>query len=95
MRCSRVEPWITGWSWIKFSDVGTVKQPHLSYRHCPEEAVVEIVHEGLTFCWCAVHAAAPTCGVEASEIPISHSGCFAAPQETKVEPETKIDGCFP
>lgn len=64
MRCSRVEPWITGWSWIQFADVPEpVKRPHLSYRHCPSMAVVDVEHEGLTFHWCAEHAQSPTCGV--------------------------------
>jgi hypothetical protein len=63
-RCSRVEPWIVGWSWVKFTDYPEpVRQPHLAYRHCPEEATVEVMHEGLRFCWCATHAATPTCGV--------------------------------
>jgi len=47
-RCSRVEPW--------------VKRPHLAYRHCPSDATVSVEHDGMTFTWCAVHAAQPTCG---------------------------------
>ena len=49
---------------VKFSDIPVpVKRPHFQYRHCPETAVVSIRHDGITFNWCAEHAADPTCGV--------------------------------
>jgi hypothetical protein len=67
MRCGLVEPWISGWSWIRFADVAEpVKRPHLSYRQCSEEATRHIAHNGFVFDWCAHHAANPICGVPVS-----------------------------
>jgi hypothetical protein len=67
-RCGHVEPWISGWSWIRFADTPEpVKRPHLSYMQCPEDATVSIDHDGITFVWCAYHAAHPICGVPKKE----------------------------
>lgn len=65
-QCGRVEPWIYGWSWVKFTDMSEpVKMPHKGYRRCPEPAVVFVVQDGLTFFWCAEHAENPTQGAPA------------------------------
>lgn len=63
-RCGRVELWVTGHYWVKFSsEPEPVKKAYLSCKMCEEEATCTgITPEGFVFRECATHAADPICG---------------------------------
>ena len=64
IRCTRVELWVCGWYWVKYTDCPEpVKKAQMTTRRCPNDAVHVAHNGGLRFDWCAEHAKDPTCGV--------------------------------
>jgi hypothetical protein len=78
MRCTRVERWIFGYYMVKYSnEPDPIKKPLLGMRHCPEEAVVTVHHQGFTFHWCAEHAKSPTCGAVVVPAPLESANAVS------------------
>lgn len=56
MRCTRVEPWVYGFVWVKFdTEREPVRCPLICYQTCTEDAVVDEDMYGFTVHHCAKH----------------------------------------
>lgn len=59
-RCGLVQPYIKGFTWVKYIEEPPFKMWHKEWRQCANDATVVYFDGWLTFHWCEHHQKVPS-----------------------------------